>query len=360
VGGVQQYVWNLVRSLPVDHVAVVAPNWPGWRKHDAAQPYPISRWPATVLWPSTDLAQRVREAARAHEADVVLFGHGLPLPLLGPGLSARGVPSVVLTHGAEVWFARSPGAAAAMRRGFAAAREVTAVSEYVARVLRPHVPAGVPLSLLPPAVDAERFSPGADGTSVRERHGLQDREVILCVSRLVPRKGEDTLIRAMAIVARQVPGAALLIAGDGPNRAALEAMVWEAPPGSVVFTGEVPDEELPAYYAACDLFAMPCRSRFGGLEVEGFGIVFLEAAAAAKAVVAGRSGGAAEAMLDEVTGVLVEGREPKAVALAVSRLLLDASLRARMGTAGRARVEEEFTWSMRAEQLARILSRAAG
>jgi len=247
-----------------------------------------------------------------------------------------------------------------MRRGFAAAREVTAVSEYVARVLRPHVPAGVPLSLLPPAVDAERFSPGAAGTWVRERHGLKDRAVILCVSRLVPRKGQDALIRAMAMVARQVPGAALMIAGDGPNRAALEAMVWEAPPGSVVFTGEVPDQELPAYYAACDLFAMPCRSRFGGLEVEGFGIVFLEAAAAAKAVVAGRSGGAAEAMLDEVTGVLVEGREPKAVALAVARLLRDAPLRARMGTAGRARVEEEFTWSMRAEQLARILSRAAG
>ncbi len=360
VGGVQQYVWNLIRSLPVDQVAVVAPNWPGWRKHDAAQPYPISRWPATVLWPSNDLAHRVREVARAHEADVVLFGHGCPLPLLGPGLSARGFPSVVLTHGAEVWFARSPGAAAAMRRGFAAAREVTAVSEYVARVLRPHVPAGVPLSLLPPAVDAQRFNPRADGTSVRERHRLQDRAVILCVSRLVPRKGQDTLIRAMAMVAHQVPGAALLIAGDGPNRAALEAMVWEAPPGSVVFTGEVPDQELPAYYAACDLFAMPCRSRFGGLEVEGFGIVFLEAAAAAKAVVAGRSGGAAEAMLDEVTGMLVEGREPKAVALAVARLLLNPRLRARMGTAGRARVEEEFTWSMRAEQLARILSRAAG
>src|SRR5207245_10580817 len=147
---------------------------------------------------------------------------------------------------------------------------------------------------------------------------------------------------------------------DGPDRPRLERLAEETPAGTVVFAGEAPDDELPAYYAACDLFAMPCRSRFGGLEVEGFGIVFLEAAAAAKAVVAGRSGGAAEAMLDEVTGVLVEGREPKAVALAAARRRRDAPVRARMGTAGRARVEEEFTWSMRAEQLARILSRAAG
>jgi phosphatidylinositol alpha-1,6-mannosyltransferase len=358
VGGVQQYVWNLVRHLPSDRVAVAAPNWPGWREHDRDQAFPVHRWPSTFLWPTPDLARRVRALVREHQADVVLFGHGLPLPLLGPDLRSRGVPSVVLTHGAEVWLARSPVMASAMRRGFAAARAVTAVSEYTARALRPLVPPSVPFSIQYPGVDAERFAPGADGSAVRRRHELEGMNVVLCVSRLVPRKGQDTLIRSIGLVRDLVPEAVLLIVGDGAYRKRLEAMAAEAPTRSVVFAGEVSDEDLPAHYAACDLFAMPCRSRWAGLEVEGFGIVFLEAASAGRAVVAGRSGGAAEAMADEETGLLVEGAEPKAVALAVARLLRDPVRMERMGAAGRTRVEKSFTWTVRARRLAEVLTRA--
>jgi phosphatidylinositol alpha-1,6-mannosyltransferase len=358
VGGVQQYLWNLVRTFPADRVAVLAPNWPNWREHDGAQPFPVHRWPATFLWPTRDLALRVRALVAERGADVVLFGHGFPLPMLAPDLRERRVPSVILTHGAEVWLARSPVLSSAMRRGFAAAREVTAVSNYTARALRRLVPNEVAFSILPPAVDPERFSPSADGSPVRSRYGLHDEKVILCVSRLVPRKGQDVLIGAMSLVRELVPDAALLIVGDGPDRGRLEGSAREAPPGSVLFAGQVPDADLPAHYASCDLFAMPCRSRWGGLEVEGFGIVFLEAAAASKAAVCGRSGGAEEAVADQVTGLLVEGSEPKAVALAVSRLLRDPDLMGRMGTAGRRRVEDGFTWDVRARQLAEILSRA--
>jgi phosphatidylinositol alpha-1,6-mannosyltransferase len=358
VGGVQQYVGNLVRRLPPDRVAVLAPNWTGWREHDRDQPYPVHRWPATVLLPSDDLARRCRDLVRAHDADLVLFGHGFPVPVLAPRLLEAGIPSVILTHGAELWFARMPGTSAAMQRSFGAARAVTGVSEFVARALRPLIPATVPFTLLPPAVDPDRFRPDSNTAEIRARHGLGERPVVLCVSRLVPRKGQDTLIRAMPIVTRLVPDAALLIAGDGPDRPRLDALAEHAPAGSVVFAGEVPDAELPAHYAVADVFAMPCRSRFGGLEVEGFGIVFLEAAAAGRAVVAGRSGGAAEAVLDEETGLLVEGREPKAVALAIARLLLDPPLRERMGAAGRSRVEREFTWDRRTEQLTEILTKA--
>src|SRR6266571_8071039 len=159
VGGVQQYVWNLVRRLPEDRVSVLAPNWVNWRDHDRAQPFPVHRWASTFLWPTDALARRVRALVREHRADVILFGHGFPLPLLVPDLLKRGVPSVILTHGAEVWLARAPGLSAAMRRGFAAAREVTAVSRYTARALRQLVPPTVPFSVLPPAIDAERFSP---------------------------------------------------------------------------------------------------------------------------------------------------------------------------------------------------------
>ena len=360
VGGVQQYVWNLVDRLPSDRVAVLAPNWSGWREHDAAQHFPVHRWPAKFLWPTGDLASRVRSLIREHDADVVLFGHGFPLAALGPGLAANGVPYVVLTHGAEVWMARAPGLAAGLRRSWSGARAVTGVSQYTARAIRPAVPTGVRTEVLWPGVDEKRFAPGVDGSPVRARHGLGDRPVILCVSRLVPRKGQDVLIRSMPVVRSLVPDAMLLLVGGGPYRTALEMLALQAPRGSVVFAGEVLDEELPAHYAACDLFAMPCRSRWGGMEVEGFGIVFLEAAATGKPVVAGRSGGAAEAIVDEETGLLVESNEPKAVGLAIAGLLGDPQAAGRMGEAGRARVEARFTWSGQAARLAKLLSDAAG
>jgi phosphatidylinositol alpha-1,6-mannosyltransferase len=359
VGGVQQYVWNLTRFLPHEDVAVLAPNWPGWRAHDADQPFPVHRWPAEFLWPTPDLAARVRSLVGEHGADVVLFGHGFPLPLLG-GMLDGSARSVALTHGAEVWLGRMPGVAAAMRTGLARAREVTAVSKYTARRIRRLLPEGAPLSVLYPGVDEGRFSPQVGGQQVRERHGLDDRPVVLCVSRLVPRKGQDVLIRALPLIQRLVPDAALLLVGDGPYRPTLESMAAGAAAGLVVFAGEVTAEELPSYYSACDVFAMPCRSRWAGLEVEGFGIVFLEAAAAGKPVVAGRSGGAGEAIVDEATGLLVEGSEPKAVALAVARLLSDRPMAERMGAAGRARVEAEFTWERRSARLSAVLSSAAG
>lgn len=358
VGGVQQYVWNLVRCLPPERVAVLAPNWAGWKEHDASQSFPIERWPSSFLWPTGELFRRAWSIARSHRADVVLFGHGFPLPLLGPKLVERGMPYVVLTHGAEVWLARLPGASGAMRRAFSRAKEVTAISRFTSNALRPIVPPDVPLTLVFPAVDEQRFSPRQDGSSVRERHGMEGQTVVLCASRLVPRKGQDVLIAGMALVRGLAPEATLLLLGGGPYRARLEELARTAPGGSVVFAGQVSDAELPAYYAACDVFAMPCRSRWGGLEVEGFGIVFLEAAATGKAVVAGRSGGAEEALVDEETGLLVEGREPKAAALAVASLLRAPEVAGKMGQAGRLRVEQSFTWANQTARLAEVLRRA--
>jgi phosphatidyl-myo-inositol dimannoside synthase len=358
VGGVQQYVSNVVRNLPPERVVVLAPNWPGWRDFDAEQPFPIHRWPSTFLWPTGQLFRRVMSAAKEHRAEVVLFGHGFPLAVMGPALSDRGFPYVVMTHGAEVWLARIPAMSAAMRRGFAHARAVTAVSNFTAEAIRPLVPREVGVDVVFPGVDEARFSPDVDGRSVKERHGLEDRKVVLCASRLVPRKGQDVLIQGLELVRELAPEAGLLLVGDGPYRRRLEELAAAAPSGSVTFAGQVPDADLPAYYAGCDVFAMPCRSRWGGLEVEGFGIVFLEAAAAGKAVVAGRSGGAAEAVVDQETGLLVEGREPKAVALAVASLLRAPGVADRMGRAGRRRIEVGLTWAHQTARLAGILRRA--
>ena len=359
VGGVQQYVSNLVRHLPPDRVAVVAPNWPGWREHDRGLPFPVHRFPPTFLWPTGELARKVRTVARETGAEVVLFGHGLPLGLLGPGLSRQGPPYVVATHGAEYWFALTPGLAAALRLATSRARKVLAVSRFTGRVIRTVVPDAVPLSLLPPGVDTERFRPDLSGEEVRSRHRLSDRPLVVCVSRLVPRKGQDVLIRAMPRVLRREPDAALLIVGGGPDRRRLEQLAAELPRGAVTFAGEVPDSELPVHYAAADVFAMPCRSRLAGLEVEGFGIVFLEAAAAGKPVVAGDSGGAAEAVVDGETGLVVDGRHEDAVGEAVASLLADPSRAHAMGKAGRARVERTFAWPRIAGTLARWLAEAS-
>jgi len=359
VGGVQQYVWNVAAHLPADRVAVVAPNWPGWREHDRALPFPVERFPTMFLWPSADLLERVRIAAREHRAEVVLFGHGLPLALLGPRLD---LPYVVATHGTEYWFALTPGFHALLARATARAARVLAVSRFTGATIRTAVPAGVPLSLLPPGVDAERFRPGTmeAADAVRRRHGIAaGRPLVVCVSRLVRRKGQDVLIEAMPAIIRREPDAALLIVGSGPDRDRLERLAERVPRYAVAFAGEVPDADLPDYHAAADVFAMPCRSRLAGLEVEGFGIVFLEAAAAGRPAVAGDSGGAAEAVVDGETGLVVDGRHPGQVGEAVGALLADARRADAMGKAGQERVERSFTWPRLTERLARWLADAS-
>ncbi|HXY71314.1 MAG TPA: glycosyltransferase family 4 protein, partial [Actinomycetota bacterium] len=195
VGGVQQYVATLVSRLPADRVSVLAPAWPGWREHDEAQPFPVHRWPATFLWPTPDLERRVRSLVAEHRADLVLFGHGFPLPWLAPGLAAAGIPSAALTHGAELWMARTPGLGWAQRRALGAVRRVTAVSEYTAERIRRALGDDPPVTVLYPGVDTDRFSPDVDAAAARERFGLGERPLVVCVSRLVPRKGQDILIR---------------------------------------------------------------------------------------------------------------------------------------------------------------------
>jgi phosphatidylinositol alpha-1,6-mannosyltransferase len=216
----------------------------------------------------------------------------------------------------------------------------------------------VPVSVLYPGADTDAFHPDLPFEDIRARHGLSDRPLVVCVSRLVPRKGQDVLIRAMPAIRRRVPDAALLLVGGGSYRERLATMAAEHP-GSVILAGEVSETDLPRYYRAGDVFAMPCRTRRGGLEVEGWGNVFIEAAACGRPVVVGDSGGAREALVDGATGLLVDGRDVGAVAEAVGGLLSDPAGAQAMGAAGRARVERHFTWPRAAAQLAGWLREAA-
>ncbi len=361
LGGIQRTLEALVRRMPPERVAVLCPSVAGAEAYDAGEPYRILRQPERFLWPRPTVGRRVREAAEEHGAEVVLFGATYPLALLGPGLAREGLPYLAAAHGFEYWLSIAPGTHALVRRATARAARVTVLcSAFIARVVRTAVPEPVPVSVVYPGADTEVFRPDLPTEDLRERHGLGDRPVVVCVSRLVPRKGQDVLIRAMPQIRRRVPEAALVIVGDGPYRARLEAMAAElAPERSVLFTGPVSEQELPRYYRLGQVFAMPCRTRLGGLEVEGWGNVFIEAAACGRPVVVGDSGGARESLVPGETGLLVDGRHVAEVADAVATLLADPALAERMGRMGRARVERAFTWQRAAAELAAYLRRAA-
>lgn len=353
VGGIQRTLQALVDQMPPGRVAVFCPSDDDSVAFDAATGYEVFRQGERFLWPTHGVAERVAAAVRTFGAEVVLFGATYPLAMLGPGLAARGIPYLSAAHGFEYWLSVAPGTHALMRFATArAARVVVMCSGFIARVVRTAVPQGVPVSVMYPGADIERFRPDAPTQDLRERHGVGDRPLVVCVSRLVARKGQDVLIRAMPAIRRRVPDAMLLIVGRGPYRRTLESMAADAPPGSVIFAGQATEEDLPRYYRAGDVFAMPCRNRLGGFEVEGWGNVFIEAAACGRPVVVGDSGGARESLIDGETGLLVDGRNVPQVADAVSTLLVDPELALGMGVRGRERVEASYTWPRAAAELA--------
>jgi len=360
VGGIQRTLEALWKELPSDRAFVLAPAAAGAEAFDEAARHRILRGPSGFMWPTPELAARVTDAVAELGIEVVLFGDAFPLAMLGPRLARQGIPYLVAAHGFDYWLSVVPGAHTLMRYMTSAASRVPVCSAFIARTVRTAVPPRVPVSVMYPGADLERFRPDVPVDGLRERLGIGDRPLVVCVSRLVPRKGQDVLIRGMASVRRRVPGAALLIVGGGPYEQRLRALAAEAPPDSVVFAGQVTEEELPRFYAVGDVFAMPCRSRLGGLEVEGWGNVFVEASACGKPIVVGDSGGARETVRDGETGLLVDGRDVDEVAAAVADLLGDRERARRMGLAGRDRVEREHAWPSIAGRLAGWLREAAG
>ncbi len=300
-GGIESFVLALCQQMPADDVVVYTASMPGDREHDAGLPYPVYRDPSSMLLPTPAVARRVSEVLRRHECDRVLFGASAPLGLLGPALRRAGARrQVALTHGHEVWWARVPVTRQLLRRIADQVDVMTYVSEWCHERIAPALsPAGRGrMRRLSPGVDPQRFYPGCGGADVRRSLGLAaDTPVVVCLGRLVPRKGQDTLVRAWPEVLERHPGARLLLVGDGPDRGRLERLVDRVGVrAAVTFTGGVAWEDVPAYIDAGDVFAMPCRTRRRGLEVEAWGIVFLEAQACGLPVVIGESGGAPETL----------------------------------------------------------------
>ncbi|MFD0202760.1 MULTISPECIES: glycosyltransferase family 4 protein [Saccharothrix] len=360
-GGIQAYLHALAVRLP--ELVVYAPSWESSSgshpEFDAAQPFEVVRHPGTLMLPTPDVVRRASDILRGARCDAVWFGAAAPLALMTSRLRAAGASRVVAsTHGHEVGWSMLPGARQALRRIGSDADVVTFVSRYTRSRFAAAFGPLAALEHLPSGVDTSVFAPSASAREeIRARYGLGERPVVVCVSRLVPRKGQDVLVRALPEIRRQVPDAALLLVGGGPYRGTVERLAASVGVSEhVVLTGSVPWEELPAHYNAGDVFAMPCRTRGRGLDVEGLGIVYLEASATGLPVVAGRSGGAPETVRDGVTGRVVDGREVTEVANAVAALLADPDTAAKMGAAGREWVTGHWRWDDLAARLAGLIN----
>jgi phosphatidyl-myo-inositol dimannoside synthase len=356
-GGIQSFVHSVAMRLPAGTVTVYAPAWKGAAEFDAEQPFPVIRHPTSLMLPVPAVWRRTAAIAREHGCDTALFGAAAPLGLITPALRRAGVTKVVaLTHGHEAGWAALPGARTLLRRIGDEVDVLTYLGEYfrvrLARALSPE--AAKRMARLASGVDMTTFRPGAGGAAVRDRLGLAGRPVVICVSRLVPRKGQDTLIRAWPQVLAEVSEAVLLLVGDGPYASRLRRLARQLRVSdSVLFTGPVPWPELPGYYDAADVFAMPCRTRRAGLDVEGLGIVYLEASATGLPVIGGDSGGAPDAILDGETGYVVH--DAQGVAARVIELLKDPGKARAMGEKGLAWVDREWRWELVAARLSAIL-----
>ncbi|MFD4243549.1 glycosyltransferase family 4 protein [Streptomyces sp. NPDC058525] len=356
-GGIETFVHAMATRVPDDDVVVYTSSEPGAAEFDATLPFPVIRDPARTLLPTRRATARALDLARRHGCDRVWFGAAAPLAAMAPALRRAGIRRIVATtHGHEIWWARVPGARRLLRRVGDSVDVVTYLGEYTRARIAPALGPRARMSRLVPGVDADVFRPDlTTGRTLRRRYGLEHRTVILCVARLVPRKGQDTLIRAMPQIRRTVPDAALLVVGRGPDERRLRRLADRHAPGSVVFAGGLDHSETPACYAAADVFAMPCRTRRAGLEAEGLGIVFLEASATGLPVLAGDSGGAPDAVLDGQAGRVVDGRDVAGVAEALAELIISPG-RAAMGAAGRRWVEEEWSWEASSRHLTQLLT----
>lgn len=358
-GGIQSYVHALLSRQPEESIVVFAPAWPGAAEFDAAQPYPIVRHERSLILPTPRIRRRVGALAREYSCERAWFGAAAPLALMAPVLRANGVERVVAsTHGHETGWVRVPGARQLLRRLSSRVDVVTYLTDFTGGVLTPVLADVTTLEHLPPGVDVAMFHPGLDGRPVRVLLGIPETApVVACVSRLVRRKGQDVLIRAWPRVRAGVPGAHLLVIGDGPDRQRLARLAERVGAQCVHFVPGVGACELPAYYAACDVFAMPCRTRRGGLDVEGLGMVYLEAAACGRPVIAGTSGGAPEAVIHGRTGLIVgDPGSPRSVSDSIIELLSDRERARAMGLAGRAWVEAEWSWDLLATRWRELLA----
>ena len=345
VGGIQSYLWEIYRRLPQDKVVIYTTPHPDSESFDQKQTHKIIRSKQRVLLPTRQVANQIRSLAEVENIDFIMYDPAVPIGILGPKI---GIPYGVILHGAEVTIpGRVPIARSLIANVLQHADLVVTAGDYSTKEAIRAAKQNLPVCVIPPGVDIDRFKPLDEQarSTIRERFNFKDGdEVILTLSRLVPRKGMDMLISATSELVKTRPRVHLLIAGTGRDLRRLKALA-QSTNAPVTFLGFVSDNEVAELYGIADVFGMICRVRWGGLEQEGFGIVFLEAAACGVPQIAGRSGGADEAVLEGETGLVVDNpTDSNAVKQALEKLLTDSETRQEMGRNSRARAEKEFSY----------------
>ena len=362
IGGIQSYLRDFISTLPPQDVVVFASTQDAaaaadW---DDQAAYRVYRWPRCVMLPTPATARRMQQIIRAENIDVVWFGAAAPLALMARAARAAGARRIIAsTHGHEVGWSMLPGARQVLRVIGRYCDVITYISDYTLSRFRAAF-GDATFEWLPSGVDSHRFSPlsAVQRQAVRSQLGWRiGGHYVVCISRLVPRKGQDQLVRLWPDVLTHVPDATLVIVGGGSCRfaARLRRLAGNLADDRIIFTGRVGEEHMSHMLHAADVFAMPCRTRGGGLDVEGLGIVYLEAQAAGIPVIAGRSGGAPETVTP-VSGIVVDGRSQQDILAAIVALLSDPKRCAAMGRQGRSFVEQSWTWERMGARLRRILA----
>ncbi|MEY3423989.1 MAG: hypothetical protein RLZZ285_714 [Actinomycetota bacterium] len=357
IGGIQNLLYEWWRRLPSESFAVLTSPFSGSKQFDAAQSFEIRRTREPVLLPHPLMVRKINKMAKQIGAELVVLDPALPLGLIGPNLN---LPYAVVLHGAEITVpGRLPVVSRLLSRVLNNAELVIASGSYPAAEASRICRSSKRIEVITPGVDIQRFKvlSSEQRAEARKQFGVaEDAQLIVGISRLVPRKGFDVLIRAVARLAIEFPKLRLIIGGDGRDRARLERIARELM-SPTTFLGRVLDDDLPKLYGCADINAMLCRSRWMGLEQEGFGIVFAEAAACGVPQIAGRSGGASDAVDHDISGLIVE--DPTRVDDVVSslrRLLVDKSQLLKMGQASRLRAENLFDYDKLALKLGQVLS----
>jgi len=359
VGGIQSYLWELWKRLPNEDFYVYTTPFPNDEKFDLEQPFHIVRSNNKVLLPTPIVSKNVQKLTKDLEGELIVWDPAFPLGLVAP--KSR-IPYALVLHGAELAIpGKLPIAKSFLANTLRKASLVICAGNYPAAEAERTAKQRLPLAIIPPGVDIDRFRPGTllEKKKIRENFGIQNTSpVILTLTRLVPRKGIDILIKAVKTLKKKYPELVLLIGGTGRDTRRLESLAKDSE-GSVRFLGRISEETLPDLYRAADILCMPCRSRWGGLEQEGFGIVFLEAAASGIPQIAGKSGGSADAVINNETGLVIdEPKDPRQLAQAIEMLLQDSEKLECMGINARKRAESYFSYDLLSKNLTEALDSA--
>lgn len=362
-GGIESFIIGLVERLPSATVTVFTSSQGETSHYDAMwlEDYGVTviRDRSKMMLPTPRVARALKKIIHEERFSVACFGAAAPLGLLASTLRRAGVTRIIsLTHGHEVWWAKVFPFNLVIHRIGQSVDALTYLGDFTKRNISAALSPKARESMvrIAPGIDTAHFHPDAAPSKLRSELGLSGKSVIVSVGRLVPRKGQDRLIQALPLIRSTIHDAHLLLVGEGSYRRALEKLVEEEKvKDHVTFVGRVPYNQLPEYFRCGDIFAMPSRSRIAGLEVEGLGIVYLEASASGLPVIAGNSGGAPDAVVDGVTGIVVDGTNINAIAAAIVRVLSDPAKQKAMGAVGIEWVASSWSWEIWSEKFAQLL-----